>query len=275
MNIDIDSALDALGDPMRRRIIGRLAAGPLEVGALAAGMPIGRTAVSMHLRVLKAAGLVDDQAAGNRRVYHLEPEALRQVRDHLDWYWERSLTAYQRAAERAARQRAAQEEPGGQPMMTEPEIVVAKTVRVNAPLAVAFEVFADQEWWPVDTHHLAHPHGREVVLEPYVGGRWYERAADGTETDWGTVLAWQPPYRLLLTWQVSPSWTYEEDPERGSQIEVTFTPEGPDVTRVDFTHRHLERYGPEAERMRRILDAKGGGPLTAFARHLAPRTPAP
>lgn len=160
-------------------------------------------------------------------------------------------------------------------MMTEPEIVVAKTVRVNAPLAVAFEVFADQEWWPVDTHHLAHPHGREVVLEPYVGGRWFERAADGTETDWGTVLAWQPPYRLLLTWQVSPSWTYEEDPERGSQIEVTFTPEGPDVTRVDFTHRHLERYGPEAERMRRILDAKGGGPLTAFARHLAPRTPAP
>lgn len=276
MDIDIDSALDALGDPMRRRIIGRLAAGPLEVGALAAGMPIGRTAVSMHLRVLKAAGLVDDQAAGNRRIYHLEPEALRQVRDHLGWYWERSLTAYQRAAEeRAAQHKAARQQAGDQPMMTEPEIVVAKTVRVNAPLAVAFEVFADQEWWPVDTHHLAHPHGREVVLEPYVGGRWFERAADGTETDWGTVLAWQPPYRLLLTWQVSPSWTYEEDPERGSQIEVTFTPEGPDVTRVDFTHRHLERYGPEAERMRRILDAKGGGPLTAFARHLAPRTPAP
>ena len=102
MNTDIDSALDALGDPMRRRIIGRLAAGPLDVGGLAAGMPVGRTAVSMHLRVLKAAGLVGDQAAGNRRVYHLEPDALRQVRDHLDWYWERSLTAYQRAAEARA-----------------------------------------------------------------------------------------------------------------------------------------------------------------------------
>jgi uncharacterized protein YndB with AHSA1/START domain len=111
------------------------------------------------------------------------------------------------------------------------------------------------------------------VLEPFAGGRWYERAADGTETDWGTVLAWQPPGRLLLTWQVSPRWTYEEDPDRGSQIEVTFTPEGPDTTRVDFTHRHLERYGPEAERMRRILDAKGGGPLTAFARHLTARIP--
>lgn len=260
MDIDIDSALDALGDPMRRRIVGRLAAGPLDVGRIAAGMPVGRTAVSMHLRVLKAAGLVDDRADGNRRVYHLEAEALRRLRDHLDWYWERSLAASQRAAEVTARE---------QRMATEQEIVVAKTVRVNAPLAVAFEVFAGQRWWPVDTHHLAEPPGAEVVLEPFQGGRWYERAADGTETDWGTVLAWQPPYRLLLTWQVSPRWTREEDPGRGSEIEVTFTPEGPDVTRVDLTHRHLERYGPEAGRMRRILDGKGGEPLTAFARHLA------
>lgn len=269
MSTDIDSALDALGDPMRRRIIGRLAAGPLDVGGLAAGMPVGRTAVSMHLRVLKAAGLVGDQAAGNRRVYHLEPDALRQVRDHLDWYWERSLTAYQRAAEARAQQQRTE-----QRMTAEPEIMVAKTVRVNAPLAVAFEVFVGQDWWPVDTHHLAEPAGREVVLEQFAGGRWYERAADGTETDWGTVLAWQPPYRLLLTWQVSPRWTYEADPDRGSQIEVTFTPEGPDVTRVDFTHRHLERYGANAGRMRRILDGKGGEPLSAFARHLAARTPA-
>ena len=264
MDIDIDSVLDALGDPMRRRIIGRLAAGPLDVSGISAGMPVGRTAVSMHLRVLKAAGLVGDRAAGNRRVYHLEPDALRRVRDHLDWYWERSLTAYQRAAEaRAAGARAREQD-----MTAGQEIVVAKTVRVNAPLAVAFEVFIGQEWWPVDTHHLAEPHGNEVVLEPFEGGRWYERAADGTETDWGTVLAWQPPYRLLLTWQVSSHWTHEEDPGRGSQIEVTFTPEGPEVTRVDLTHRHLERYGPEAERMRRILDGKGGEPLRAFARHI-------
>ncbi|HEX3490224.1 MAG TPA: metalloregulator ArsR/SmtB family transcription factor [Streptosporangiaceae bacterium] len=269
MNIDIDSALDALGDPMRRRIVGRLAAGPLDVGGLSAGMPIGRTAVSMHLRVLKAAGLVADRAAGNRRVYHLEPEALSQLRDHLDWYWERSLTAYRRAAEERAAQLRADRQIGEQPMTTRPEIMVTKTVRVNAPLAVAFEVFIGQEWWPVDTHHLAEPPGGEVVLEPFPGGRWYERAADGTETDWGTVLAWQPPYRLLMTWQVSPAWTYEPDPDRGSQVEVTFTPEGPEATRVDLMHRHLERYGPEAERMRRILDGKGGEPLAAFARHFA------
>ena len=265
MITDIDSALDALGTPTRRCIVSRLAAGPLDVGDLAAGLPVGRTAVSMHLRVLKDAGLVADRAAGNRRLYHLEPEALRQLRDHLEWYWERSLQSYQRAAEARARE---------QGMTAEQEVVVAKSVRVKAPLAVAFEVFVDQRWWPVDTHHLAELSGSEVVLEPFPGGRWYERAADGTETDWGTVLVWQPPYRLLLTWQVTPRWTYDHDPARCAEIEVTFTPEGPHATRVDYIHRHLERYGPQAERMRRILEEKGGGPLACFAKHLAARQPA-
>jgi DNA-binding transcriptional ArsR family regulator len=263
MSTDIDAALEALGDSMRRRIVGRLAAGPLDVGGLSAGMPIGRTAVSMHLRVLKAAGLVADEAVGNRRVYHLDPEGMGRLRGHLDWYWERSLTAYQRAAETRAKEQKEQQMTAG------PEIEVIKTVRVNAPLAIAFDVFIEQQWWPVETHHLAEPPGSEVVLEPFPGGRWYERATDGTETDWGTVLAWQPPYRLLLTWQVSSRWTYEEDPARSSEIEVTFTPVGADATRVELRHRHLERYGPEAERMRRILDGKGGEPLAAYARHIA------
>jgi DNA-binding transcriptional ArsR family regulator len=259
MVADIDVALNALGDATRRRIVGRLAAGALDVGGICSGMSIGRTAVSMHLRVLKDAGLVSDQAVGNRRIYRLEPDALRQLRDHLDWYWERSLLAYQRAAEARARELDVETR----------EIVVTKTVRVDAPLAVAFEVFIGQAWWPVATHHLAHPAGVEVVLEPFQGGRWYERDADGIETDWGTVLAWQPPHRLLLTWQVSAEWTYEEDPGRGSQIEVTFTAEGPRTTSVSLAHRHLEGYGPESERMRRILDKKGGEPMEAFARYVA------
>jgi len=265
VDADIDEALDALGDSSRRRIIGRLAAGPLDVGGISAGMPVGRAAVSMHLRVLRDAGLVSDTPAGNRRVYRLEPGALRRLRDHLDWYWERALAAYQQAAEARARELD---------VAAEPEIVVAKTVRVNAPPAVAFEVFIGQQWWPVATHHLAEAPGVEAILEPFAGGRWYERAADGTETDWGTVLIWQPPHRLVLTFQVSARWTREDDPDRAAQIEVTFTPEDPGVTRVDLTHRRLERYGDQAERMRRILDEKGGEPLTAFAGQLAARAPA-
>lgn len=260
MATDIDVVLNALGDATRRSIVGRLAAGPLDVGGICGGMPIGRTAVSMHLRVLKDAGLVSDQAVGNRRIYRLEPDALRQLRDHLDWYWERSLAAYQQAAEARARELDVE---------TAREIVVTKTVRVGAPLAVAFEVFIGQAWWPVRTHHLAEPAGVEVVLEPFQGGRWYERGADGTETDWGTVLAWQPPHRLLLTWQVTADWTFARDPGHGSQIEVTFTAAGPDATSVSLAHRHLEGYGPESERMRRILDKKGGEPMEAFARYVA------
>lgn len=263
MTTDIDIALDALGDATRRRIIGRLAAGPLDVNALSDGMPVGRTAISMHLRVLKAAGLVRDTAVGNRRVYHLEPEALQRLRNHLDWYWERSLTAYQAAA--AAR--AAEER-----MIIEQEIVVAKSVLVKAPLATAFDVFVGQEWWPLATHRITEGEpGVEAVLEPFQGGRWFERSADGIETDWGTVLAWQPPYRILLTWQVNPEWKYESDPQLGSEIEITFTPEGAESTRVDLTHRHLQRYGDETERMRRILDDKGGEPLLAFARYVEAR----
>ena len=262
MGADIDAVLDALGDPMRRAILGRLAVGPAGVGELAAGMPIGRTGVSMHLRVLKDAGVIRDRAVGNRRIYQLEPDALRQVRDHLDWYWERAMVSYRKAAEERAGERG---EAAGQ------EIVVAKAVRVDAPVAVAFEVFVEQGWWPVATHHLAEPPGVAVVLEPFAGGRWYERGEDGTETGWGTVLAWQPPYRLLLSWLVSPEWTVEADPARASEIEVTFTPDGPHATRVDLTHRHLERYGAGAERMRRILTDKGGEPLAAYARRVAAR----
>ena len=260
MTVDLDSMLDALGVPNRRTIVGRLTLGPLAVGEIATGMSIGRTAVSMHLRVLKSAGLVGDRAVGNRRIYHVEPDALQRLRNHLDWYWERSLSAYQQAAEAKAKE---------QNVTVGEEVMVLKTVRVEAPITVAFEVFVSQDWWPVETHHLAELRGHAVVLEPFVGGRWYERAADDTETDWGTVLAWQPPYRLLLTWQVSPEWTYERDPDRASQIEVTFQPEDPNVTRVDLKHRHLERYGPDAERMRTILENKGGEPLNSYAKHVA------
>ena len=85
MKNDVSAALDAFGDATRRAIIGRLAAGPATVGDIAAGRPVGRPAVSMHLRVLRDAGLVEGQATGSRRVYRLRPEGLVRLREHLDW----------------------------------------------------------------------------------------------------------------------------------------------------------------------------------------------
>ena len=258
MSADVSAGLDALGDATRRAILSRLAAGPAPVGELARALPVGRPAVSMHLRVLKDAGLVNDHAVGTRRLYRLRPDGLARLREHLDWYWAQALVAYKEAAEQAS----------GGAMTEQPEISVAKTVTVEAPLNTAFRVFAEQHrWWPVATHHLAETAGETVVLEPFAGGRWFERAADGTETDWGRVLIWEPPHRLVLTFQIAPGWSYQPDPALASEIEVRFTAEAGGRTRVDFEHRHLERYADQAERMRAVLDGPGGaaGVLAAYA----------
>ena len=152
-----------------------------------------------------------------------------------------------------------------------PEIRVTKSLVVEAPRVQAFEFFIRQEaWWPVQTHHLAEPPGETVILEPFVGGRWFERRRDGRECDWGTVLVWEPPRRIVVTWQMGASWAHEPDQAKTSEIEVRFLAESQQRTRIEFEHRHLERYGAQAERMRSILDAPEGaaGVLRAYAARL-------
>ena len=94
--------LDAVGDPVRRRIVDRLAAGPLAVSQIAERMPVGRPAISMHLRLLLSAGVVSAQRAGNRRLYRLNPEAMRELQDYFHGYWEQALAAFKDAAEEEA-----------------------------------------------------------------------------------------------------------------------------------------------------------------------------
>ena len=260
----IDDALDALGERTRRQIVGRLAHRPASVAQLAASLPVGRPAVSMHLRVLREAGLVSASAEGTRRLYQLEPDALAALRDYLDWYWTQALDTFKEhvAAE-------------GEEQM-EQEVKVSKSIVVDAPPARAFELFVDQErWWPIKTHHLAQPAGERAVLEPFVGGRWYEVSSDGSETDWGRVLAFEPPRRILLSWQMSADWTHEPDPERSSEIEVTFIAEADNRTRLVYEHRHLERYADQAEQMRTALDrpAAAEAVLLAFTSALPAKTP--
>ena len=94
-----DESWGALADGTRRAIVARLAEGPLQVGELAAGLPVGRSAVSQHLKVLKDAGLVTERAEGTRRIYRVEPHALAALRDQLDTCWRRALSGYQQLAE--------------------------------------------------------------------------------------------------------------------------------------------------------------------------------
>jgi DNA-binding transcriptional ArsR family regulator len=254
-----ERGLAALGDATRRRIVERLADGPCAVGDIARSLPVGRPAVSMHLRVLQDAGLVRHERAGNRRLYHVDPQGLAALRAYMDAYWSQALSAFEVAA--TARQK-------GQPMAVGSELSVLKTVVVPLPLVEAFALFIQQDrWWPVATHHLAEPALETVVLEPFLGGRWFERSADGREQDWGRVLVWRPPHQVVLSWHMDADWTFEPDPARASVIDVRFLAEAADHTRLEYEHRQLEVYGEHAERMRSVLDGPNAavGVVNAYA----------
>ena len=135
---------------------------------------------------------------------------------------------------------------------------VRKTVRVNAPQAHAFAVFTEHlsEWWPLQRYHIGSQPAETAILEPRPGGRWFERAADGSECDWGRVLSWEPPNRLVLSWDIGADWKYQ--PDLGTEVEVRFISEGPETTRVELEHRQLERYAGKAVEMRTIFDSDGG-----------------
>jgi hypothetical protein len=121
---------------------------------------------------------------------------------------------------------------------------VRRTVRTKAPPARAFEIFTGQmgRWWPRGQTPGAQPHA-DIVVEPCVGGRWFERDDAGAETPWGHVLAWEPPGRLLLAWQLDGDRRY--DPELITEVEITFEPvDG--GTEVRLEHRDLERFRRQA-----------------------------
>jgi uncharacterized protein YndB with AHSA1/START domain len=144
-------------------------------------------------------------------------------------------------------------------------VAVKHTLSVDAPLERAFAVFTEGfgRWWPA-THHIGKSELVDAVIEPRSGGRWYERNADGSECDWGHVIAWEPPQRVLLAWQLDADWRY--DPELITEVEVRFEADG-ERTRVTFEHRHLERMGERAEEVRRAVDSPDGwhGILARYA----------
>ena len=122
----------------------------------------------------------------------------------------------------------------------------------------AFEVFTARfgDWWPMASHHTGDEDAETVIIEPRVGGRWFERGISGTETMWGYVTAWEPPKRLVLAWHLSPQFTF--DPDVASEVEVTFHADGPTTTRVVLEHRKLEVYGDAAAALRSSIDGEGG-----------------
>jgi len=131
-------------------------------------------------------------------------------------------------------------------------------ITVRATPDEAFDVFAHRfdSWWP-RAHKIGDADLKEAVIEPRQGGRWYEIDTDGGTCEWGEVLAYEPPRRLLLSWHLGTDWKYHAD--QASEVEVTFTPDG-ESTHVILEHRHLERHGEGAERLRDAVSAGGGWP---------------
>jgi uncharacterized protein YndB with AHSA1/START domain len=148
---------------------------------------------------------------------------------------------------------------------------VRKVSMVAAPPVVAWRVFTERmgTWWPLAVYKIGKVNAVDAVIEPRVGGRWYECGDDGSTCDWGSVLVWEPPSRLVLSWDVSADWQY--DPELKTEIEIRFIAVGEDGTRVELEHRKLDRYGARRDEMRRIFDTEGdwGRLLAMFAARAA------
>jgi uncharacterized protein YndB with AHSA1/START domain len=142
---------------------------------------------------------------------------------------------------------------------------VRKSLIVKADPHKAFAAFTRRmgNWWP-RSHHIGTGTLADVVLEPRAGGRWFERDEDGSECEWGRVLAWEPPGRVVLAWQLGSDWKY--DPTLVTEIEVTFTAVSANETQVLLEHRNLERFGDAASAVREAIDSPGGwaGILAAF-----------
>jgi uncharacterized protein YndB with AHSA1/START domain len=143
---------------------------------------------------------------------------------------------------------------------------VRKSIQVKTSQERAFEIFTAHmgRWW-IKGHSINSSPQQDVIIEPRAGGRWYERGEDGSECDWGHVIAWDPPQRVVFAWQINGEWRF--DPSLVTEVEIRFTSEGANATRVDLEHRNLDRFGAKAATTRASLDSDGGwaGLLKAYA----------
>ncbi len=139
---------------------------------------------------------------------------------------------------------------------------VRHEIVVQAPIARAFSVFTDDfgSFKPPE-HNMLAVEIAETVLEPRAGGRVYDRGTDGSECQWARVLAYEPPDRVVISWDISPQWQVETNVEKTSEVEVRFIAEAPDRTRVELEHRNLDRHGDGWEAVREGVDSTYGWPL--------------
>lgn len=148
------------------------------------------------------------------------------------------------------------------------ETTVRASIAVRAPIEHAFDVFTAgmSSWWP-RSHHIGTTAMVATIVEPRVGGRWYELGDDGSECDWGMVLAWGPPHHLALSWHLDGDYRYDPDARRSSRVDIRFRAQADGTTLVEVEHSGLDRHGPTWRRLRDDIASTGGWPgmLRLFA----------
>ena len=152
------------------------------------------------------------------------------------------------------------------------EDAVRTSIVVEAAVERAFHVFTDDiaSWWNPD-HHILRGELATMVFDPRVGGHVYDVGVDGSECRWARVLVFEPPHRVVFSWDIGLSWELETDPAKASEVEVRFTPEGSERTLVELEHRKLDRHGDGWERMRDAVGSPDGwhGGLERFAAYVS------
>ncbi|MEV6846453.1 SRPBCC family protein [Actinoplanes sp. NPDC051411] len=148
--------------------------------------------------------------------------------------------------------------------MIETDSAVRREIVVDVPPERAFELFTAEmtSWWPAD-HHIGSAPIAEVLIEPRPGGRWYTRHEDGTETSTGVVVAWEPPGRFVVTWQIGADWKFHTD--LVTTVDVRFEPAGDGRTRVRLEHRDLDAFGADAAAMKKTFEDPGAWDSTLRA----------
>jgi len=147
-------------------------------------------------------------------------------------------------------------------MTSTTDTTINKSIVVNAPIDEAFRVFTERfgDFKPPE-HNLLRAPIAETVFEPRVGGNIVDRAVDGSECRWARILAYEPPTRVVFSWDISPRWEIVTDPDQASEVEVRFFTETPDRTRLELEHRHIDRHGPEWPAVTDGVDGDEGWPL--------------
>ena len=139
---------------------------------------------------------------------------------------------------------------------------VRTEIVVEAPVDRAFHVFTHRfDAIKPREHNMLQVEIAESVFEPREGGRIYDRGVDGSECQWARVLAYEPPHRVVFSWDISPQWQIETDQEKTSEVEVRFVSEGPERTRVELEHRNLDRHGEGWQGLGEGVGGPEGWPL--------------